>query len=100
MSEAAGVPRVGSREAFARALLDFISGPLCARHSRVHRPVRLDAFTPLFDTGIVDSLAILDLLAFVETATGAPVPIRMVDMRFFGTVDRISRTFWPATEAA
>ena len=100
MSEAARRPPVDSRDAFARALLDFISGPLCARHSRVRQPVRLDAFTPLFDTGIVDSLAILDLLAFVETATGAPVPIRMVDMQFFGTVDRIARTFWPATEAA
>ena len=100
MSEAARPPRVDSREAFAHALVDFISGPLCARHSRARQPVRLDAFTPLFETGIVDSLAILDLLAFVEIATGTPVPIRMVDMQFFGTVDRISRTFWPATEVA
>jgi hypothetical protein len=100
MSEAVPPLLVDSREAFARALIDFISGPLCARHSRAHQPVRLDAFTPLFDTGLVDSLAILDLLAFVETATGAPVPMRMIDMRFFGTVDRIARTFWPTTEAA
>jgi len=81
-----------SREAFARALIEFIKGPLIARHGA--RPMELDASTPLFETGIIDSLGIIDLLAFVETATDRTVPMRKVDIRFFGTVDRICRAFW------
>ena len=60
----------------------------------------IDAFTPLFETGIVDSLGIIDLLAFVEDRTGAPVPMRKIDMQYFGTVDRIARTFWKTTEVS
>ena len=99
MSDAFGGSRVGSQEAFTRALIAFIAGPLCARHTRLRQPVNVDAFTPLFETGIVDSLGIIDLLAFVETTTGTPVPMRLIDMQFFGTVDRIVRTFWTTTEA-
>ena len=88
--------RPDTREAFARALIEFIKGPLFARHGE--RPVDVDTSTPLFETGIIDSLGIIDLLAFVETVTGNPVPVRKVDMRFFGTVDRISRAFWTETE--
>jgi acyl carrier protein len=98
MAEALAGRHLDSREAFTRALIDFISGPLCARHARLSRPVNIDAFTPLFETGIVDSLGIIDLLAFVEAATGAPVPMRKIDMQYFGTVDRIARTFWKTPE--
>ena len=100
MSDAFGGSPIDSREAFTRALIDLIAGPLCARHTRLRQPVNVDAFTPLFETGIVDSLGIIDLLAFVETATGTPVPMRLIDMQFFGTVDRIVRTFWKTTEAS
>jgi acyl carrier protein len=58
----------------------------------------IDGATPLFEAGIIDSLGIVDLLAFVEIATGAPVPMRKVDMRYFGTVDRICHSFWADTE--
>jgi acyl carrier protein len=100
MSEVVVPPRPDSREAFTRALIDFISGPLCARHARLSQPVNIDAFTPLFETGIVDSLGIIDLLDFVESTTGAPVPMRKIDMQFFGTVDRITRSFWKPREVA
>jgi acyl carrier protein len=96
MSEPRPAQRPDSREAFARALIEFIKGPLFTRHGA--RPMDLDASTPLFETGIIDSLGIIDLLAFVEMATGRPVPMRKVDMRFFGTVDRICRAFWNETE--
>jgi acyl carrier protein len=85
---------VESREAFAAALIAFIEGPLFARHGAARTPTTIDASTPLFETGVIDSLGIIDLLAFVETATGRPIPMRKVDMRFFGTVDRITRAFW------
>lgn len=96
MSELLTHHRPGTREAFVSALIEFIKGPLFARHGE--RPVDLDASTPLFETGLIDSLGIIDLLAFVETLTGSPVPLRKVDMRFFGTVDRISRAFWTETD--
>jgi hypothetical protein len=96
MSELHPSCRPDTREAFARALIEFVKGPLFARHGE--RPVDVDASTPLFETGIIDSLGIIDLLAFVETVTGTPVPMRKVDMRFFGTVDRISYAFWTETE--
>jgi acyl carrier protein len=96
MSELLAAQRPETRADFARALLEFIKGPLFARHGA--RPTDVDVSTPLFETGIIDSLGIIDLLAFVETATGRPVPIRKVDMRFFGTVDRICKAFWTETE--
>ena len=68
MSDSRPTQRPDSREAFARALIEFIQGPLFARHGA--RPMDLDAFTPLFETGIIDSLGIIDLLAFVETGNG------------------------------
>jgi hypothetical protein len=86
--------QVESREAFG--------GPLFARHggAQAAQPsTPIDVSTPLFETGVIDSLGIIDLLAFVETATGRPIPMRKVDMRFFGTVDRITRAFWNDREA-
>jgi|SRR6185436_7229029 len=88
-----------SREAFAAALIAFIEGPLAARHGASRSLMTIDASTPLFETGVIDSLGIIDLLAFVETATGRPIPMRKVDMRFFGTVDRITQAFWHDREA-
>ena len=92
MSEPLTIPTHGTREDFVRALIGFIQGPLFSRHGV--GAAHIDASTPLFETGVIDSLGIIDLLAFVEQATGRPVPTRKVDMRFFGTVDRIVHAFW------
>jgi acyl carrier protein len=89
-----------SREEFARTLLAFINGPLSARHRKSSQTSQVDASTPLFQRGIIDSLGILDLLAFVENATGRTIPTRKVDMQCFGTVDSICRSFWPDDEGA
>jgi acyl carrier protein len=96
MSERQAPIRPDTQEGFAHALIEFIQGPLIARHGA--RPLDVDASTPLFEAGIIDSLGIIDLLLFVETMTGRPVPMRKVDMRFFGTVDRISSAFWTDRE--
>lgn len=89
-------PSALTREDFARALIDFIRGPLFRRHTRLSHSVELDRTTPLFETGIVDSLGILELLAFVEESIGERIPLRRVDMRHFGSVERIVNTFAPA----
>ena len=83
------------RETFKHALIDFIT-----KQVRVHRKapalrVDIDDRTPLFRTGLIDSLGILELLAFVEEATGRPIPIHAVDLRHFGTIERICRRFGP-----
>jgi acyl carrier protein len=87
-----------SRDEFKHALIDFVAGPLFLRHAKLTRVVPIDGATPLFETGIIDSLGIVDLLAFVETAIGGPVPMRKVDMRYFATVDRICQSFWADAE--
>jgi len=83
-----------SREDFKKALIAFISGPLFARHAKIARPMVIDETTRLFERGIIDSLGIIDLLAFVEAQTGRTIPMRKVDMKYFGTVDCICRSFW------
>ena len=92
MSEPLNARAPETREDFVRALIEFIEGPLIARHGA--RSASIDASTPLFESDVIDSLGILDLLAFIEHATARPVPVRKVDMRFFGTVDRIADAFW------
>lgn len=82
-----------NREAFVAALLDFVNGPLRTRHDRARVVAPIDAETPLFATGAIDSLAIIDLIAFVESRTGRRIPLRKIDMRFFGTVSRIAAAF-------
>jgi acyl carrier protein len=89
---------IATRDEFKGALIDFINGPLFNRHGKLTRPMRIEATTPLFAAGIIDSLGILDLLAFVETATSRPIPARKVDMKYFGTIERICQSFWSDAE--
>ena len=86
------MPRPTSREEFRRALIDLIAYRLTSRRRRDAGPV--DGDTPLFETGLVDSMAILELIAFVEDATSRPIPARQVHLKHFGTVDRICDAFW------
>lgn len=86
-----------TREQFARELLAFVAGPLSSRRRTAVVGARVDSATPLFESGLIDSLGIIDLLAFVETKTGKRIPLQQIDMRHFGTVERIVQTFWPET---
>ena len=92
--------RPASREEFERALLDFISGHLSTRRRQRQALVSIEASTPLFASGLIDSLAIIDLLAFVEAATGKRIRLSQIEMRYFGTVERIVQTFWPESGGA
>lgn len=53
----------------------------------------IDEETYLFDEGLVDSLKILQLIAFVEMQTGREIPDREVVMANFRTVRTIARRF-------
>ena len=87
-----------TRQELERSLIAFVEGPLSARRAATSPRVRVENTTRLFETGIVDSLGIIDLLAFVERATGARIPPRKVDMKYFATIDRICSSFCPGEE--
>lgn len=53
----------------------------------------IDEETYLFDEGLVDSLKILQLIAFIEMQTGRTIPDRDVVMENFRTVRTIARRF-------
>jgi acyl carrier protein len=73
---------------FEHRLLDFVRRDLLAG-----RPVAIDEDTYLFDEGLVDSLKILPLIAFVEVATERTIPDAEVVMENFRTVRTIVRRF-------
>ena len=82
---------------FETALLRFINEvlPTLDRRGRTWGPVAVG--TPLFESGLLDSLSILHLIAQVEQLTGRPVPDYLVLMKHFRTVQAITATFWKST---
>jgi acyl carrier protein len=85
------------RAGFEAALLRFINIvlPTLDRRGRTWAPVTAD--TPLFESGLLDSLSILHLIAQVEQLTGCPVPDHLVVMKHFRSVQAIATTFWKST---
>lgn len=75
-------------KAFEARLLEFVRHDLLASAD-----IPLDVDTYLFDDGLVDSLKILELIAFVEIETGGTVSDRDVVMENFRTVRTIARRF-------
>jgi acyl carrier protein len=83
-----------TREAFAEALRGFINEelPLLSKKVKANPNVTVD--TLLFATGVIDSMAILHLIAFIERATGAEIGQDKVVMKHFQSVAAISESFW------
>ena len=63
------------------------------------RAIAIETDTYLFDEGLVDSLSILKLIAFVELQIGRQLDDREIVMEHFRTVDAIERRFGPAGES-
>lgn len=76
----------------AESLLSFVRGDLLGG-----RDVEIDSDTYLFDEGMVDSLGILRLIAFLELEIGRPIADGEVVMEHFRTVRTIAGTFEPET---
>jgi hypothetical protein len=53
----------------------------------------IGADTPLFASGLVNSLRILELIAWTERATGREIPDAQIRMDNFGTARRIAERF-------
>ena len=83
-----------SREMFAYALRAFINQELPKQHSKLKESPQVEFDTPLFSSGIIDSMAILHLIAFVEDAIGRKIPPEKIVMKHFKSVTVIAATFW------
>lgn len=66
-------------------------GWLNARHAP--RGIRLEADTPLFATGAIDSIKILELIAWTERAIGRRIPDPQIRLDNFRSVARIAEVF-------
>lgn len=53
------------------------------------------ADTPLFAGGLINSMRILDLIAWTERASGRRIPDAQIRMDNFGTAARIAALFGP-----
>jgi len=82
-----------SRRDMAEELIRFINDVLPEVHAGQKQRLQVDRFTCLFESGLIDSLGILHLMAFVERTTGRKIAPRMVVMKHFRTVEAICRAF-------
>jgi acyl carrier protein len=74
--------------AFEAALLRFINAELLLGSN-----LTLHVDSALFEDGIIDSLKILHLLAFIESAIGRAIPDEEIVMKHFRTVRIIAERF-------
>jgi acyl carrier protein len=77
------------REEFTSQMLVWLNDEVAPKGSRV------DADTPLFATKLLDSLKVLELIAFTEQAIGRAIPDSHIRMDNFQTVARIAAVFLP-----
>jgi acyl carrier protein len=70
------------------SLLKFVNDELLVDSQKKAGPD-----TPLFDDGWIDSLKILQLIAFVEIESGRRIPDELIVMDRFRTVGEIARNF-------
>jgi len=80
---------------------EFVRGMLAWLNDEVTpKGVRVDADTPLFATRLLDSLRVLELIAFTEQAIGRAIPDSHIRMDNFQTVARIAVVFLPLDQDA
>ena len=82
------------QEEFARGMLAWLNDEVAPKG------VRVDADTPLFATRLLDSLKVLELIAFTEQAIGRAIPDSHIRMDNFQTVARIAAVFLPLDQDA
>ncbi len=77
------------QEEFTSQMLVWLNDEVAPKGSRV------DVDTPLFATRLLDSLKVLELIAFTEQAIGRAIPDSHIRMDNFQTVARIAAVFLP-----
>jgi acyl carrier protein len=74
----------------------FVTGMLAWLNRRLAPPGEtIERDTPLFSGGLINSLRILELIAWIERETGREIPDRMIRMDRFHSVERIADVFLP-----
>jgi acyl carrier protein len=86
---------LSSRAEFERKLLTFLNQVLPSLDRRGRLYPSIEPSTLLFETGIVDSLSILHLIAFLEDQIGRSIPDQMILPPNFKSPDAIVQAFWP-----
>jgi nucleoside-diphosphate-sugar epimerase/acyl carrier protein len=76
---------------FLSRLLEFCNGPLRKMSRRPIPPITVG--TLLFENGTIDSLSVLELLAFLEHELGHPIPDHQIVSSYFRTPATIAETF-------
>jgi acyl carrier protein len=79
--------------AFVAHTVEWISRTL------VPAGVTIDADTPLFANGLIDSIRVLRLIAWTEQALDLRIPDARIRMDYFRTVRSIADTFAGSTSA-
>jgi acyl carrier protein len=77
----------------AEDLIRFINDVLPEIHAGQKQRLQVDRDTCLFESGLIDSMGILHLMAFIERKTGRKIPPRMVVMKHFRSVEAICQAF-------
>ena len=78
---------MSARSRFADAMVAWLNSRFAAKGFVI------TAETPLFARGVIDSLGILELIAWTEVNTGRIVPDESIRIDNFGTVERIAQMF-------
>jgi acyl carrier protein len=81
-----------TRAQFTAALVAWINRKLAPPG------VVVEAQTPLFERGLIDSLQMLHLIAFTEQALGLEIPDSELRMDKFRTAARIAEAFGPVAQ--
>ena len=82
------------RDTFLVRTVEWINGTL------VRSAVTVDADTPLFASGLIDSIRVLQLIAWTEHALNIHIPDLRIRMDHFQTVRRIADAFASSSRAA
>jgi acyl carrier protein len=77
---------------------EFVERMLAWLNEDVAPSADVRADTQLFATRLLDSLRVLELIAFTEQAIGAAIPDSHIRMDNFQTVARIAAVFLPLDE--
>jgi acyl carrier protein len=78
---------------FQRDLVRFIQ-ELAPGHPRTIRST-----TRLFESGVVDSYKVLDLISYLETRLRIPIPDERVTLENFRSIRAMTDAFWKPTAA-
>ena len=82
-----------NEELLRERIVSFVNSTLLSVHG-----IPVGPETPLFERGALDSLQVLDLIAFVESETGRPLPDSAIRLTNFRTASAVAATVFRTAE--